>query len=117
MDTPKSRTENFAPFCAQPQPLAFSGSTVARDSRPTRRFHRFSKKKGKMPDCVAERGGFEPPRPFRIRGTEFGPSLAHYSPRIKASVLERISSPWIRLCFGSLRFPSFGRMMRGIWRH
>ena len=31
-------------FCRQPQPLAFSGSTTARESRPTRRFYRFSKK-------------------------------------------------------------------------
>ena len=30
-------------FRAQPRPVAFSGSTAARESRPTRRFHRFSK--------------------------------------------------------------------------
>ena len=30
-------------FCRQPRPLAFSGSTTARESRPTRRFYRFSK--------------------------------------------------------------------------
>jgi hypothetical protein len=65
-------------------------------------------------DWLAERGGFEPPRPFRLSWTEFGPSLAHYSARIKASVLERICSPETRLCFGSLRFPSFA-LMRGIW--
>ena len=29
-------------FCRQPRPMAFSGSTAARESRPTRRFHRFS---------------------------------------------------------------------------
>ena len=38
------------------------------------------------------------------------PSLAHYSARQKASVLERICSPGIRLCFGSLRFASFARL-------
>ena len=30
-------------FRAQPRPLAFSGSTTARESRPRRRFYRFSK--------------------------------------------------------------------------
>src|ERR1019366_7139612 len=50
-----------------------------------------------MPDCLAERGGLEPPRPFRIRGVEFNPSLAHYSAQIKAPVPERICSPSIRL--------------------
>jgi hypothetical protein len=34
---------------------------------------------------------------------EFGPSLAHYPTRIKASVLERICSLGVRLRFGSLR--------------
>ena len=47
-------------------------------------------------DCPLERGGFEPPRPFRIRGAEFDPSLADYAARTKASVLERIRSPYIR---------------------
>jgi len=68
-----------------------------------------------MLDWVAERGGFELPRPFRIRGAEFNPRLAHYSARIKASVRERFCSPGIRLCFGSLRFPSFASLTRGIW--
>ena len=31
-------------FCTQPRPVAFSGSTAARESRPTRRFYHFSKK-------------------------------------------------------------------------
>jgi hypothetical protein len=66
-------------------------------------------------DCLLERGGLEPPRPFRIREAEFNPSLAHYSARIKASMLERICSPWIRLFFGALRFPSFTRLTRGSW--
>jgi hypothetical protein len=36
MDMPKSPTENFLDFCAQPPRMAFSGSTAARESRPTR---------------------------------------------------------------------------------
>ena len=68
-----------------------------------------------QPDSLAERGGFEPPVPLGLTWAEFGPSLAHYSARIKASVLERICSPGVRLCFGSLRFPSFTRLMLGIW--
>jgi len=34
--------------------VAFSGSTAARESRPTRRFHHFSTKYGNMPDCMAD---------------------------------------------------------------
>ena len=41
-------------FCHQPRPLVFSGSTAARESPPTRRFHRFSKMYGNMPDSVAD---------------------------------------------------------------
>jgi hypothetical protein len=59
---------------------------------------------------MAERGGFEPAVPRGLLRTEFGPSLARYSARQKASVLERICSPRIRLCFGSLRFASFARL-------
>ncbi len=44
----------------------------------------------KIADWLAERGRFEPPRPLRIRWAEFNPSLAHYSARIRASMLERI---------------------------
>jgi len=47
---------------------------------------------------------------------EFGPSLAHDSARKKASVLERICSPGIRLCFGSLRFALFSGLTPGIWQ-
>jgi hypothetical protein len=39
-------------------------------------------------------------------GALFGPN--------KASMLERICSPWVRLYFGSLRFASFARLMLGI---
>ena len=39
-------------------------------------------------DSLAERGGFEPPVPLALTWAELGPSLAHYSARIKASVLE-----------------------------
>jgi hypothetical protein len=59
----------------------------------------FSAENAKIEDWLAERGGFEPPRPFRIRGAEFGPSLTHYSARIKAFVLERICSPKVWLWF------------------
>ena len=65
-------------------------------------------------DSLAERGGFEPPVPLELTWVEFGPILAHYSARIKASVLERVCSPRVRLRFGSLRFPSFARLMLGI---
>lgn len=58
-------------------------------------------------DWLVERGRFEPPVPLGCIWAEFGPSSAHYSARIKASVLERICSPGVRLYFGSLRFPSF----------
>src|SRR3984893_16896388 len=47
--------------------------------------------------CLAERGGYEPPVPLGFVWAEFGLSLAQYSARIKASVLERIC--------GSLRSP------------
>ena len=63
---------------------------------------------------MAERGGFEPPVPLAFIWAAFGPSLAHYSAPIKVSVLERICSPGVRLCFGSLRFSSFARLMFGI---
>ena len=66
-------------------------------------------------DWLTERRRFEPPVPRGFIRAEFGPSLAHYSARMKASVLERICSPVVRLCFGSLRFPSFARLMLGIW--
>jgi hypothetical protein len=68
----------------------------------------------RIADWLLERGGFEPPVPRGFMRAEFGPSLAHYSARKKASVLERICSPGIRLYFGSLRFPSFARLTRGI---
>ena len=57
-----------------------------------------------------ERGGFELPVPRGALLTEFGASLAHSSARQKTSVLERICSPGIRLCFGSLRLASFARL-------
>ena len=44
-------------------------------------------------DWSVERGGFELPRPFSIRWAGIRPSLARYSARQKASVLERICSP------------------------
>jgi hypothetical protein len=65
-------------------------------------------------DSLAERHGFEPPVPRGLIWAEFGPSVAHYSVRIKAFVLERICSLRIRLCFGSLRFSSFARPMGGM---
>jgi hypothetical protein len=37
----------------------------------------FPGENAKIADCLAERGGFEPPRPFRTREEEFNPSLAH----------------------------------------
>ncbi len=57
-----------------------------------------------MPDCMAERGEFEPPVPQAHLWTEFGPSLAHYSARKKAAVLERFCSRGIRL-FSDLSGP------------
>jgi hypothetical protein len=39
-------------------------------------------------------------------GALFGPN--------KSIVLQRICSPGVRLCIGSLRFPSFVRLMLGI---
>ena len=42
---------------------------------------------------------------------QFGPSLAHYSARRNASVLERICSPGNRLCFGPLRSPARSPML------
>ena len=65
-------------------------------------------------DSLAERSGFELPVPLGFIWSEFGPSKAHYSARIKASMLERICSPVVRLYFGSFRFPSFGRLILGI---
>src|ERR1700692_708670 len=47
----------------------------------------FSRLYAKSSDCVAERGGFEPQRPFGIRWAKFGPSLAHIRPEEKAPVL------------------------------
>jgi len=77
----------------------------------------FPGENAKIAYCLAERGGFEPPRPFRIRGAEFNPRLAHYSARKKASVMERTCSPEIRLCLDSLRFSSLAGPMRGIGRY
>jgi hypothetical protein len=50
-------------------------------------------------DCVAERGGFEPPEPRAILRAEFGPVFVDYLAQKKASKLERFCSPWIRLFF------------------
>ena len=44
---------------------------------------------------------------------EFSPNLARYSP--KKIVVERICSPWIRLCFGSLPSASFVKVERRCW--
>ncbi len=42
-------------------------------------FQRTLRRLSELEDWVAERGGFEPPRPFRIGAEEFNPSLAQYS--------------------------------------
>jgi hypothetical protein len=77
-------------------------------NRPRRRVFRLSLAELQTEkDSMAERVGFEPPVPLGLAWAEFGPSLAHYSARIKASVLERICSARVRLWFGSLRVPSF----------
>jgi hypothetical protein len=47
---------------------------------------------------MAERGRFEPPRPFKIRWAELVPILAHYSARKKSI---RAEENYIRLGFGS----------------
>jgi hypothetical protein len=39
----------------------------------------FSAENVEIEDWVAERGGFEPPRPFRIRGAEFNSYAAYYN--------------------------------------
>src|ERR1017187_988295 len=51
-------------------------------------------------DCLGERSQFEPPRPFTDSPTKFCPSVAHYSARKGASVIERtcclgFGSSWI----------------------
>ena len=51
-----------------------------------------------MPDCLLERGGFEPPRPVRIGGAEFNPSLARY-PTPNKSI--RAGENLFRVGFGS----------------
>ena len=43
---------------------------------------------------MAERGGFEPSVPLEVALAEFGPSLAHYSARIKASMLGEDLFAW-----------------------
>ena len=55
-------------------------------------------------DCLAERGGFEPPRFFTHPATKFCPSAAHYSARKGASVMERTCC----LGFGSSWISEFG---------
>jgi hypothetical protein len=45
---------------------------------------------------------------------EFSPNLARYSAK-KNIVVERICSPWIRLCFGSLPSASFVKVERRCW--
>jgi hypothetical protein len=91
--------------------LRHSPVPMGRADRPTRGlFRRVKRISPGDRDSLAERGGFEPPVPRGLLWAEFGPSLADYSARQKASVLERICSPGIRLCFGSLRFASFARL-------
>ena len=46
--------------------LALSGALQAEKRHATRRFHRFSTISANPTDWLAERGGFEPPRPFRV---------------------------------------------------
>jgi hypothetical protein len=59
-----------------------------RKSRARARISSDSLRNTKTMDCMVERGGFEPPVPLALTWAELGPSLAHYSARIKASVLE-----------------------------
>jgi hypothetical protein len=73
-----------------------------KEPRLSRGFLASSKLEVKHSDCVAERGGFEPPRPFGNRWAEFCPSLAHNLALKEESMLERIGSLTIRLFFGSL---------------
>src|SRR5712671_5260822 len=84
---------------------AFSRSMRDHKSRADARISGDSLKCAEMEGLDGGEGGFEPPRPFGIRCAEFVPNLAHYSAREKASVLQRICSPGVRLFFGSLRSP------------
>ena len=70
--------------------------------------------KARIADWLAERGGFEPPRPFRILAAELNSSLAHYSVRTKHPCRSEFVCLRIRLCFRSLCFPSFSYAERGI---
>jgi hypothetical protein len=56
------------------------------------------------------------PETLQYSKAEFSRSLAHYLARIKASVLERISSPAIRRFMRSLRVPSFAAADAWTWR-
>ena len=91
------------------------GSLSVHEAPHTRGFRAILRRVLNIADSLAERGGFEPPVPLRLTWAEFGPSSGHYYAQIRASVLERICSPGVRPCFGSLRFPSFARLMLGIW--
>jgi hypothetical protein len=82
------------------QDAAYERSPLPRavQNRPPRRLFRSSLAELQTEkDSLAERGGFEPPVPRGLLWAEFGPSLARYSTRIKASVLERICSLGVRL--------------------
>ncbi len=69
----------------------------------------FPAENAKIKDCLAERGGFEPPRPFGFGLAKFLASLALYSARIMAQAEQRIYSPWIRLCSAPLWFALFAK--------
>ena len=92
----------------------YGGGDVISPHKPSQAPSSNSAKRAASLCLFAGEGGFEPPEPQELMRAEFGPSLARYSARIKASVLERIYSPWIRTFFGSLRFPSFAKLTRGI---
>ena len=95
--------------------VSFSGAVDHLNRAATARyFGQLSRRIPRDEDSLAERGGFEPPVPLGLTWAEFGPSSAHYYVANKSIRVERICSPGVRRCFGSLRFPSFARLMRGI---
>ena len=50
----------------------------------------------KIAACLVERGGFEPPSPFRLWAAENSASSAHYFAKLLRNLSQRIYSPSVR---------------------
>jgi hypothetical protein len=77
--------------------VAVSGALRKGIMRERAHYFHFSAENAKIADWMAERGGFEPPRPFKIRWAGFGRVWRTIRPRKKHPCWRE----FVRLGFGS----------------